>query len=215
MHLVKKNNSGIGILGGTFDPIHDGHVRLACALRDELLLSEVRFIPAGQPYHRKMAPQATPLQRLTMVKLAIGNEPGLVVDEREIKQITPAYTVETLNAIRQEVGWQKALWYLMGMDAFSQLSTWKKWQDLLKFANIAIAMRGTDQIMLPNELMLLWNKRTIHILPEAISGTIYCLKLLPQSISSSHLRQMLSTRKNVQLPICQAVLQYITQASIY
>ena len=212
---MKTKNSGIGIFGGTFDPIHDGHVRLACALRDELLLSEVRFIPAGHPYHRQVAPQASPLQRLTMVRLAIGCEANLVVDEREIKQTTPAYTIKTLSNIRQEVGWQVALWYLMGMDTFAQLTTWKKWQDLLGLTNIAVAMRVTDVSVLPNALIPLWEKRVIDTVPEQISGAIYCLKLLPKDISSSHLRQILSAGPNVQLPICQAVLQYIAQESIY
>lgn len=215
MHLLKTKKSGIGIFGGTFDPIHDGHVRLACALRDELLLSEVRFVPAGYPYHRQVAPQASPLQRLTMVRLAISGEPNLVVDDRETKQKTPAYTVETLSNIRQEVGWKESLWYLMGMDTFAQLTTWKKWQDLLRLANIAVAMRNTDVTVLSNELMTLWEKRTIDVVPEAIAGAIYCLRLLPKNISSSHLRQILLARSNVQLPICQAVLEYITQESIY
>ena len=109
----------IGILGGTFDPIHFGHLRLAEELAQQLTLSEVRFIPSGKPWHRG-TPGATPEQRLEMVRLAIAGNPRFVLDEREVRHNSPGYTVETLTELRQEMGGEQPLCLLAGGRCFSR-----------------------------------------------------------------------------------------------
>ncbi|MDP2200358.1 MAG: nicotinate-nucleotide adenylyltransferase, partial [Sulfurimicrobium sp.] len=107
----------VGILGGTFDPVHFGHLRLAEELAQQLGLSEVRFIPSGKPWHRG-APGATPMQRMEMVSLAIAGNPRFVLDEREVRKNSPGYTLETLSELRQEMGSEQPVCLLVGADAF-------------------------------------------------------------------------------------------------
>lgn len=207
--------SGIGLLGGTFDPIHYGHLRLACALRDELQLSKVYLIPAGQPYHKETWPIASASQRLTMVKLAIQGEPLLFADDRDVVKQTPTYTVETLSAIRQAVGKQEVLWYLMGMDAFRQLTSWKNWSILLTLTNIAIALRDQHHTTLPTPLNRLWQARQPDALSHHVAGGLYCLRFPPQAIASSDIRQQLMCGKMDQTLVPKAVLDYIVSEAIY
>jgi nicotinate-nucleotide adenylyltransferase len=113
----------IGILGGTFDPIHNGHLRLAQEALEQCALSRVLFIPSGTPPHRA-APLATAVQRLHMVQLAIQAQPGFAVDEREVQRTDKCYSVDTFTALRAELGAQQPLCLLLGSDAFLQLHTW-------------------------------------------------------------------------------------------
>src|SRR5512144_2565323 len=119
---------GIGILGGTFDPIHYGHLRMADGVRAALDLPCVRLIPAGNPWHRSgRAPPAPRLDRLAMTELAVAEFPQLSVDPREALTDAPAYTVDTLAALRGEVG-ATPLLLLVGADAFATLDGWKSWR---------------------------------------------------------------------------------------
>ncbi|QQS16846.1 MAG: nicotinate-nucleotide adenylyltransferase [Neisseriales bacterium] len=207
--------SGIGLFGGTFDPIHLGHLRLACALRDELRLSKVYLIPAGQPYHKTALPVASAAQRLAMVKLAIQGEPLLFTDDRDAVKQTPTYTVETLSTIRQEVGSKEVLWYLMGMDAFRQLTLWKDWKILLTLTNIAVALRDKHHAKLPTQLDLLWQARQSDVFSHQVAGRLYCLHLPPKAIASRDLREQLMCGKHDQTLVPQAVLDYMTREAIY
>lgn len=130
----------IGVFGGTFDPIHYGHLRMAEELAEALGLAEVRFIPAGQPPHRA-APGTPAGHRLEMVRLAITSNPRFKLDEREAQQARASYTVDTLAALREELGTERPLWLLMGADAFLGLATWKEWRRLFELAHIAVAHR--------------------------------------------------------------------------
>lgn len=130
----------IGIFGGTFDPIHYGHLRMAEELAEALGLAEVRFIPAGLPPHRAV-PRTPAGHRLEMVRLAIAGNPRFKLDEREVRQARASYTVDTLSALREELGPQQPIWLLMGADAFLGLTTWKEWQRLFELAHIAVAHR--------------------------------------------------------------------------
>src|SRR5687767_2659000 len=116
----------IGILGGTFDPVHYGHLRLAQEIGERLHLAEVRLIPAGTPPHRT-APQVSAAQRLEMVRLAAAGNPLLAVDDREVRRTDPGYTVDTLSEIRREAGATRPVCVLLGADAFLDLATWHRW----------------------------------------------------------------------------------------
>lgn len=130
----------VGLLGGTFDPIHLAHLALARAARDRLGIPEIRWIPAGQPPHRD-TPHSSPADRRAMVQAAIAGEPGFTIDASEVAQPTPSYTVLTLERLRQQLGPQRPLVLLMGADAFRGLSRWYRWQDIFCLTHLAIATR--------------------------------------------------------------------------
>lgn len=130
----------IGILGGTFDPIHFGHLRTALDVVEDLNLQQLRFIPCGEPPHRDQ-PHASPAQRLAMVQLAIASESRFMVDAREIQRGGPSYMVETLESLRQELGEQQSLGLIVGLDAFAALDSWYRWQDLIDLAHLIIMTR--------------------------------------------------------------------------
>lgn len=132
--------SPIGVLGGTFDPIHRAHLALGRAARDAFGLAEVRFVPSARPPHRD-APTASAADRLAMVEAAIADEVGFVADARELRRATPSWTIDTLESLRAEVGTDRPIVLLLGDDAFALLHTWHRWRDVIDAAHLAIAVR--------------------------------------------------------------------------
>jgi nicotinate-nucleotide adenylyltransferase len=128
----------IGILGGTFDPVHYGHLRLAQEVADKLRLAEVRFLPSGTPPHRS-SPGAPAEDRLAMVRQAVTGNSLFTVDPRETLRSGPGYTVDTLTAMRAEVGPAQSLVLMLGADAFLELATWSRWHQLFNLAHVAVA----------------------------------------------------------------------------
>ena len=129
----------IGIFGGTFDPIHYGHLRTAFELLQALRLGELRFMPAGNPPHREQ-PMASAEQRVAMVRAATAGQPGFTVDDRETRREGPSYSVDTLAGLRAEHP-TRPLCLIVGMDAFLGLPKWHQWQDILKLAHLVVAHR--------------------------------------------------------------------------
>ena len=134
----------IGIFGGTFDPVHYGHLRSALEVKDIFGLSEVRLIPCAQPPHREQ-PAATALMRLHMLELAIENQPGLIIDTRELNRQGVSYMVDTLKSLRQEFPNEPLLLFI-GSDAFNHLKTWHQWQHLFDTAHIVVMTRPGFEI---------------------------------------------------------------------
>jgi nicotinate-nucleotide adenylyltransferase len=130
----------LGILGGTFDPVHSAHLALARVALESLQLAEVVWIPAGQPPHRD-APRAAPADRLAMVAATIAGEPRFLLDASEVASTAASYTVHTLLRLRAVHGPQRPLVLLMGADAFRGLPSWHRWQELFGLAHIAVATR--------------------------------------------------------------------------
>ena len=131
--------SPIGIFGGTFDPIHYGHLRSAFEMLQVLRLSEVRFFPSGDPPHRGST-YATAQLRLEMVRAATAGQPEFVVDDREMRRAGPSYTIDTLISLREEHP-DASLGLIVGMDAFLGLTSWRRWDELLGLAHIVVAHR--------------------------------------------------------------------------
>ncbi len=129
----------MGIFGGTFDPIHYAHLRTAFELQQALRLKEIRFLPAGNPPHRDQ-PMADAQLRLKMVQLATADQPGFVVDDREVRKEGPSYSVETLAELRHEYP-DRSLCLIVGMDAFLSLPKWHQWRELLQLAHLVVAHR--------------------------------------------------------------------------
>src|SRR5210317_2209069 len=123
----------IGVFGGTFDPIHFGHLRSALEICESLDLKEIRFIPCRIPPHRG-EPVADPMQRMAMVRAALAGQPDMILDDREIKREGPSYMVDTLESLRSEFT-TEPLCLVLGMDAFLGLSSWHRWKDLLTLAH--------------------------------------------------------------------------------
>jgi nicotinate-nucleotide adenylyltransferase len=130
----------LGLFGGTFDPVHFGHLRLAEEAIGDLGLGGVRWIPAGQPPHRGR-PQVTGQQRLEMVLRSTAENAGFSVDASEVAAAAPSYTVHTLERLRGELGADRSLVLLVGADAFAGLPTWHRWRDLFNLAHIAVSQR--------------------------------------------------------------------------
>lgn len=204
----------IGIFGGTFDPVHNGHLQMAVEAKQSLSLDEVRLIPCHQPPHRDM-PTLTSLQRLHLLSLAIREYEGLVVDDRELQQDQTSYTIKTLHLLREEFGDQASLVLMMGADAFSGLDTWYQWQSLRELAHIVVMSRP-DSPLPTNETLLSWMQEPdeSNIVHDQPAGGLILLtqSLLP--ISSTQVRAELKKGKGSQ-QIPESVARYIKEQRLY
>ncbi len=210
----------LGIFGGTFDPVHLGHLRLAEEAREALGLATVRWIPAGQPPHRN-SPKISGAHRLAMVQAAVADNPAFQVDGAEVSSTAPSYTIHTLERLRQEVGPQRPLILLLGADAFAGLATWYRWQDLLKLAQLAILHRPghpLDEKALAPELNALLKAHRAHdapVLASAPAGKILSLPMTQLDISATHIRELLASGRSPRYLLPPAVLDYIQQHQLY
>lgn len=138
--MPPEHDGPIGVLGGTFDPVHRAHLHLARAALRQLGLARVLWVPAGQPYHRR-SPHASADHRLAMVRIAIAGEPAFEVDDTEILSGEPSYTVPALERLRREYGDERPLVLILGADAFLGLPTWHRWREIFGLARVAVAAR--------------------------------------------------------------------------
>ena len=207
----------VGLFGGTFDPMHLAHLRMACALRDELLLDRVHVVPAGVPYHRARAPLASPAQRLDMVRLTLAGQPGLLADDREIRRQRPAYTVETLESLRADLGADAELWLLIGGDSLAALHTWRRWPQLLQLANLAVLQRPDLPCpALDPAVDAQWQARQVADFSKRTRyGTIRALTLPALAVSATAIRQALAAGQPCDGLLAPAVLDYIHQQQLY
>ncbi len=212
----------IGILGGTFDPIHLGHLRLAEELGEALGLAEVRFLPTGTPPHRA-SPIASAADRLAMVRLAIAGNPRFVLDEHEIHQTTPCYMVHTLGALRAELGRERPLTLFLGADAFLGLTAWHEWTRLLDLAHLAVAHRpgfdpATWQAAMPEVLARELARRRSEScadLKAAPAGRIFLQAITQLDIAASRIRDLVARGHSVRYLVPDAVLDYIAHHHLY
>ena len=213
----------IGIFGGTFDPIHFGHLRLAEEMAAALDLREVRFIPSAQPPHRAM-PQTSALHRSEMVRRAITGNPCFVLDEREVQRAQqpdarPSYTVDTLKDLRAEVGPAQPLYLLLGADAFLGLPTWHEWHRLFALAHIVVTERPGSpwQHALSEELQAEVTARWAEVGEKNYgpAGKVLGLQMTPLVISARAIREALAAQKSVRYLLPDAVLEYLQQQQLY
>ncbi len=210
MPTLAEPHAPIGILGGTFDPIHLGHLRAAEEVADALGLAQVRLIPAGAPPHRP-PPHFSAAQRLQFCLASAAGNPRLIVDDREVHKKTPSYTIETLEALRSENP-QTPLVLILGADAFLNLHKWHRWTELLDFSHIALVTRpGFDvAAQLPNALRSLWNARfsaenTFGADSEMRCGQIFSVPITALDISATKIRALLQAGKSVRYLVHSAV----------
>lgn len=206
----------IGILGGTFDPIHYGHLRPAQEVLRVLGLAEIRVIPAAKPPHRR-PPVATAAQRLRMVELAAAGIPGLVADDRELKRDGPSYTVTTLESLRREFI-DCPLCLLMGMDAFEGLETWHRWPRLPELAHLIVMTRPGWTFPASDALPSWTRGRLEHEaarLAQVSAGKIYFQAVTPQDISATRIREAIARGDPVEQWVPPEVDNFIRVNRIY
>ena len=212
-------NKLIGILGGTFNPIHYGHLRMAQELADILSFEEVRFIPAANPPH-KPAPEVSPAQRAAMVELAISNNPLFKLDTCELERTGASFTIDTLISLREELGAKVSLCLILGSDAFVKLNTWHRWQELLNYCHIVLVQRPnpTVQPKLPEELTALLHDHyteSSEDLKTKTAGYIHMQKITPLDISSTKIRDALKTGRSQRYLMPYNIIEYISTHKLY
>jgi nicotinate-nucleotide adenylyltransferase len=203
----------IGIFGGTFDPIHYGHLRSALEVKDIFGLKEVRLIPSAQPPHREQ-PAATALMRLQMLELAIKNQPGLIIDTRELNRSGVSYMVDTLKSLRQEFKDEPLLLFI-GSDAFNNLKTWYKWQHLFDYAHIVVMTRPGFNVLNLDEFFKARLANEITELAHNLEGKLYFQQVTQLDISATAIRDMIMEQRNPGFLLPDTVIAYIRQHKLY
>lgn len=205
----------IGILGGTFDPIHFGHLRAAEEILDYLNLDEMRLMPCGSPPHRAL-PMANAQHRLAMVKLAI-HQTDLKIDDREIKRQGPSYTVDSLMSIRHEFP-KASLCLCLGLDAFLSITTWHAWEKLIELANIVIIDRGGWDIPSTGVIADFLTKHLLtstQKINDFAFGKIVQVVIPPLEIKGSSIRALLVAGHSVEFLLPHSVIEYIHKHHLY
>ena len=206
----------IGIFGGTFDPIHFGHLRPAFELSQALKLAEVRFLPAGNPPHRQ-ATLASAELRLAMVKAAVAGEKRFVVDDREVRRTGASYSVDTLTELRAEFP-DRSLCLMLGMDAFLGLPDWHRWRDILDLAHVVVWHRPGWKAPVHGplgEVMVDRGTGAIRELHEQKAGRVYIHAVTQLEIASTQLRQVIVSGTDPRYLVPDEVRKIIVETGCY
>jgi nicotinate-nucleotide adenylyltransferase len=224
-----RSLGALGILGGTFDPVHIGHLRLGEEALRQLALNQIRFIPAGRPLLRD-APCALPDQRLAMVKLAIADNSSFMVDDSEVKADRQSYTVETLERLRDELGAQQSLVLLLGQDAFERLESWHRWTEIFSLAHVAVATRpnspvGADDTSSPSNIKVKCASALAHEFQQRLgnvadlasspSGRIIPFTIPLLEVSATAIRRQIKSGILPRYLVAEAVVRYIDLNHLY
>lgn len=207
----------VGVFGGTFDPVHYGHLRSALELVEYLNLDHLRMMPCAVPAHRS-APSCSARERAAMVELAVASEPRLVCDPRELHRQGPSYTIDSLEELRREFGAARSLCLVMGCDALLGLDAWHRWQDLLNTAHIVVIARPGWQLPATG-VVADWLAQHREESPQALhnraSGCVLVKELRPLAISSTEIRNVLGSAKSARYLLPESVIDYIEQRKLY
>jgi nicotinate-nucleotide adenylyltransferase len=206
----------VGILGGTFDPVHFGHLRAAVEARDKLQVDDLRLIPTGRPAHR-LQPVASAEQRLEMVRLAVAGCSGLRVDDREVRRPGVSWMVDTLTEIRSEVG-RAPLLLLIGQDAANALDGWHQWRRLFELAHIVVMRRPEAHFNCRGELrQQIETRRTadLRALSGSEAGCVLALEVTQLDISSTLIRDLLAQGRSPRFLLPRSVLDHIHAQGLY
>jgi nicotinate-nucleotide adenylyltransferase len=210
-----------GLFGGTFDPVHFGHLRLATELAEAFHLEKVVFLPAGLPYHRGREAHATSEQRLTMLKLATARDARFDIDDRELRREGNTYTYDTLAEIRKERGPEAPLVFLTGSDTFATIDSWHRWTELFDLAHFAVAIRADDAQWFskgpgafPKDA---WPRITLNLreMLGAPAGKIMTFSMTPLAISSTAIRALSREEASIRYLTPDPVAEYIRSHKLY
>jgi nicotinate-nucleotide adenylyltransferase len=206
----------VGIFGGTFDPVHCGHLRAASEVRERLELSELRLMPAGNPPHRSVT-FASAEHRLAMLKLALAGHADLLTDDREVRRAGYSYMVDTLEEIRREVG-SAPLLLIIGQDAANALDTWHDWQQLFRLTHVVIMRRPDSRHVYSGQLFKEIQPRMVHevgYLRATPAGRVLSLEVTQLAISSTDIRRQIATGLSPRFLLPDSVIDYIFQHGLY
>ena len=206
----------IGIFGGTFDPVHYGHLRSAFEMLQALSFSEVRFIPCGDPPHRGVT-FASAEDRFDLVRLAIEGQSGFVADDRELRRDGPSYTVDTLASLREEFP-DRSLGLIVGMDAFLGLPGWHRWEEILDIAHIVIAHRPgwkAPDIGVLGDLIAEHGTHRVDDLHGALQGRIHIHAVTQLEIASTEIRDLIAAGRDPRFLVPDQVRDAILDRKIY
>jgi nicotinate-nucleotide adenylyltransferase len=208
--------AAIGILGGTFDPVHCGHLRLALEMLERLELASVRLLPAPHPRLRS-PPELDAGRRLEMLELAIGDVPGLEVDARELGRKGPTYTVDTLESLRAELG-DTTICLIVGMDAFRRLDSWHRWPVLAELAHIVVARRPGWEPPDTGPVAELLERRAckkVVDLHAAPAGRVMLCDTPWLDISATRVRALIAEGRNIRFLVPDNVIEHLKRTRYY
>jgi len=209
--------SPVGVLGGTFNPVHYGHLRSALELVESLRLEQLRLMPCAVPPHRE-APTCSAVHRAAMVELAVAGEPHLGCDFRELQRPGKSYTIDSLMDIRHELGAGHSLCLVMGCDAVLDIGNWHRWQELLEWAHIVVIARPGWQLPQTGtvaEWLESHRQASVDVLRHRAAGGIIIEELRPLAISSTEIRDLLGVGRSARYLLPEAVLDYIKTHNLY
>ena len=207
----------IGLFGGTFNPIHYGHLRTALELRERLGLSEVRLLPCASPPHRAV-PECSAPQRAELVSLAVADVPGLVSDARELSRRGPSYTVDTLAELRAEWGPSQSLVLIIGSDVLPGLDSWHRWRELLTLAHLIVVARpgrGLPEGGVVMDRLQQYLTRDSAVLQHTAAGSVLLQSLRPLAIAATDIRELIAAGRSPRYLLPDAVWQRIQAAGLY
>lgn len=207
----------IGFLGGTFDPIHLGHLEAACAARDALSLERVEIVPAHVPPHRHQQPRASAFHRFAMAALAVNGVDRLAVNDLELTAPGPSFTAETLSRLRDEGLSPSQIFFITGADAFAEIETWRRYPEVLELAQfVVIARPGSPLESLPSRLPALAGRMTRGVRPP-VPGTsaIFLVDVRTPDVSSTDIRRRIASGEPLAGLVSPAVEAHIVQHGLY
>ncbi|PIE20812.1 MAG: nicotinate-nicotinamide nucleotide adenylyltransferase [Neptuniibacter caesariensis] len=204
-------------MGGTFDPVHNGHLRTALEIKTWAGVSQVCMLPAGDPVHRR-APGRSPEQRLAMVSLAVADEPALIVDDCEVLSDQPSYSLLTLQSLRQAMGPERSIVMVMGMDAYQTLPSWHEWRRFTDYAHLLVVKR--PGYALPNDPQLdqFTEQHIAQDLDEVMNtpaGHVIFHELTPLGISATQIRDVIKRGESPRYLLPDQVWNYIQKHRLY
>jgi nicotinate-nucleotide adenylyltransferase len=209
----------IGLLGGTFDPVHYGHLRPALEVQQALNLEQICFIPCGLPPHRE-PPVASVEQRIAMLKLAVQQQPGFALDLREVERPGPSYMIDTVRSYHETPG-QNSYCLLLGMDAFMYFDTWKDWQSIIEHVNLIIMTRPGADLQSIRGKKVLQGFIDSHVVADKSelsskhSGGLLFQEVTSLAISATAIREAVKRGNSVKFLMPDAVIDYINKYELY
>ena len=211
----------IGILGGTFNPIHLGHLRAAEEVREGQRLDEMWLVPAALPPHKESTALVSAAHRLRMVELAVRGVPGFRVSPLELERSGPSYTIDTLHAVREQVGADTRLVFVLGSDAFAELHTWKRYTEIFQTCDVVVVTRPPDPVRLDPEQIPLaargafWYESSSESFRHESGHVLSLQRITGLDISAESIRARVAAHRSIRFLVPAEVEAYIVEHGLY